>query len=275
MARGDTPGADERPVSFLTAAFWTLVVAVILAVGMTVLESVHPGAFNDVVTGTTCKLLAYSVVLFGILRVHAPDAPIRNVLALRRGPPILLVLAGVVGAGLSPAAMWLDGLFARRYPATPAEVEALQRIFDTPTPGRKIALLLALAVAMPIADELFFRGALFTTLKRGRRAEAVIVATAVYDTLLGGAQPREIASMLAAALAISWMRAVTGSVLPSIVARMAFFGVQVVAVVLAKELQPTALHAAAGAAVAAASLAGIAAIGKRSTRVLGARTTDG
>lgn len=275
MAGGDTPSAGSRPVSFLTAAFWTLLVAVLLAVGMTMLESVHPGAFNDVVTGTTCKLLAYSVVLFGMLRVHAPEAPIRNVLALRRGPPILLALAGVVGAGLSPAAMWLDGVLARRYPATPAEVEALQRLFEAPTPGKKIALVLSFAVVMPICDELFFRGALFTTVKSGRRAEAVIVATAVYDTLLSGAQPREIASMLGIALAISWMRAVTGSVLPSMTARMAFFGVQVVPLVLAEELQPTAVHAVAGAVVAAASLVGMAAIGKRSSRVREARSKDG
>jgi len=80
--------------------------------------------------------------------------------------------------------MWLDGVFSKRFPPSQAELEAYERIFDAPTPGKKIALLLALVVVMPVCDELFFRGALFTPLKRGRRAESVILATAAYDTLL-------------------------------------------------------------------------------------------
>ena len=268
------PEGQARPLSFLAAAFWTLLVAVLLTAMMMLIEAVHPGALIDVVTGATCKLLAYSIVLFVILRVHEPESSIRHVLALRRPPVSLVVLGAAVGAGLSPAAMWLDGLFARRFPPSQMETEALERIFSAPTPGKKIALLVALVVVMPICDELFFRGALFTPLKRGRRAESVIVATAAYDTLLGGASAREIVSMLATALAIAWIRAVSGSVFPSVAARMVFFGVQVVPIVFARELKLTAVHAAAGVALAALSLAGIAAIGKRSERVRESRAED-
>jgi len=46
-------------------------------------------------------------------------------------PPAVMVLLGTaVGAGLSPAAMWLDGIFARRYPASQAELDAYERIFE-------------------------------------------------------------------------------------------------------------------------------------------------
>ena len=269
------PEAVERPLSFLAAAFWTLLVAVLLGVGIAVVDSAHPGAFVDVVTVATCKLLAYSLVLFGILRVHEPQASIRHLLALRRPPAVLVLLGTAVGAGLSPGAMWLDGVFAKRYPASPAELEAYERIFDAPTASKKVALLLALVVVMPVCDELFFRGALFTPLKRGRRAESVILATAAYDTLLGGASPREIASMLAAALVISWIRAVSGSVFPSVAARVAFFGVQVVPIVLAREPQFSGAVALGGVTLAALSLAGIAAIGKRSALALDARLEDG
>jgi membrane protease YdiL (CAAX protease family) len=269
------PEAEERPLSFLAAAFWTLLVAVFLGVMIAVIDAAHPGAFVDVVTVATCKLLAYSVVLFGILRVHEPQSSIRHLLALRRPPAVLVVLGAAVGAGLSPAAMWLDGIFAKRYPPSPSELEAYERIFDAPTVGKKVALLLALVVVMPVCDELFFRGALFTPLKRGRRAESVILATAAYDTLLSGASPREIASILATALAISWIRAVSGSVFPSVAARMAFFGVQVVPLVLAHEPRFSVIVALGGVLLAALSLAGIAAIGKRSSLALEARLEDG
>jgi membrane protease YdiL (CAAX protease family) len=269
------PEAVERPLSFLAAAFWTLLVAVLLGIGIAVIDSAHPGAFVDVVTVATCKLLAYSLVLFGILRVHEPQSSIRHLLALRRPPAVLVLLGTAVGAGLSPAAMWLDGIFAKRYPPSAAELEAYERIFDAPTVGKKVALLLALVVVMPVCDELFFRGALFTPLKRGRRAEPVILATAAYDTLLGGASPREIASMLTAALVIAWIRAVSGSVFPSVSARVAFFGVQVIPIVLSREPQFSGSVALGGVTLAALSLAAIAAIGKRSALALDARLEDG
>ena len=269
------PEAVERPLSFLAAAFWTLLVAVFLGVGIAIIDAAHPGAFVDVVTVATVKLLAYSIVLFGILRIHEPQSSIRHLLALRRPPAVLVVLGAAVGAGLSPAAMWLDGIFAKRYPASQAELDAYERIFDAPTVGKKVALLLALVVVMPVCDELFFRGAIFTPLKRGRRAESVILATAAYDTLLGGASPREIASILATALAISWIRAVSGSVFPSVAARVAFFGVQVVPLVLAREPQFSGTVALGGVMLAALSLAGIAAVGKRSSLALDARLEDG
>lgn len=269
------PDSADRPLSFLAAAAWTLTVAILLGVMIAIIDAVHPGALIDVVTVATCKLLAYSVVLFALLRVHEPESSIRKVLALRRPPTIVVLLAAVVGAGISPAAMWLDGLFAKRFPPTAQESEAFERIFTTPTIGKKVALILAVMVVMPICDELFFRGALFTPLKKGRRAETVILATAAYDTLLAGAPARELLSMLATALAIAWIRSVSGSVFPSIAARIAFFGVQVLPLVLLGSDHIPGGIAAGGLALAVASLAGIAVIGKRSARVLDARLQDG
>jgi len=269
------PEAVERPLSFLAAALWTLLVALLYGVTLSIIDVAHPGAFVDIVTRATCKLLAYSAVLFAILRIHEPESSIRHVLALRRPPAILVLLGAAVGAGLSPGTMWLDGLLAKRYPTSPEDVEALERIFETPTMSKKIALLLAVVVVMPICDELFFRGALFTPLKRGRRAESVILAVAAYDTLLGGSSPRDIASILATALAISWIRAVSGSVFPSVAARIAFFGVQVIPTIFAREPEFSGPVALGGVTLAALSLAGIAAVGKRSALALDARLEDG
>ena len=67
----------------------------------------------------------------------------------------------------------------------------------------------------------------------------MILATAAYDTLLVGASVRGLASMLAAALAIAWIRAVSGSVFPSIAARVAFFAVTKHADELASHLSRT------------------------------------
>ena len=271
----DSPEAQGRPLSFLAAAFWTLFVAVLLSVLVATITAVREGAFVDVITFATCKLLASLVVFFVLLRVHEPESSIRHVLALRRPPAVMIFLGALVGCGLSPVSMWLDNVFAKRFPSSQAELDVYERLLDAPTVGRKIALVLALVVVMPVCDELFFRGAIFTPLKRGRRAESVILATAAYDALLVGSNAREIASILVAALAVSWMRAVSGGVFPSIAARVTFFGVQVVPLVISREPKITGTVALVGAGLATLSLAAFAAVGKRSTRARDARTADG
>ena len=273
--KSDAPEAHGRPLSFLAAAFWTLFVAVQLSVMVAAIGAARPGAFIDVVTFATCKLLASSVVFFVMLRVHEPESSIRHVLALRRPPAVMVFLGVLVGCGLSPVSMWLDSVLAKRLPSSQADLEVYERLLDAPTLGKKIALVVALVIVMPLCDELFFRGAIFTPLKRGRRAESVILATAAYDALLVGGNAREIASILVAALAVSWMRAVSGGVFPSIAARVTFFGVQVVPLVLSREPKITGSVALAGAALAALSLTAFAAVGRRSTRARDARTEDG
>lgn len=268
---------QDRPLSFVAAALWTLLVVLLSGVAIYVLESAHPGARSDLVTITACKLLSYSVVLFAILRVHAPEASIRQVLALRR-PPISLAILGIfVGGGLSPIAQWASTKVTERFPPTPEDTRALERMLSTDTSGKKIALVVSLVFLMPVFDELFFRGALFTPLKKGRRAEAVVLATAAYDVLMGagGGPPAQLAWLLPTLLAFAWIRAVTGSVIPALLARMTFFAVEVVPMVIRGEPKFSGLHALAGAALAFVSLAGIAAIGKRSARVLDARLEDG
>ena len=51
------PEPSERPLSFLGAAGWTLLVAILFEGTLQVVEAVHPGAFGDFVTVSTTKVL--------------------------------------------------------------------------------------------------------------------------------------------------------------------------------------------------------------------------
>jgi len=269
------PEPVTRPLSFVAAALWTLLAAMVVAGTVTAIDSVHPGAFTDVVTIAACRLLGYSVVFFAILRVHEPESSIREVLALRRSPFLLVLLSAVVGVALAPVASWVESVLAARFPPSPTDVEAVARLLDAPTAAKKVALVVALGVVSPACDALFFGGALFTPLKRGRRADFVVLAISAYETLFAAPSARDAASMLGALLAMAWLRAVTGSTVPALVARVAFFAVQVVPLVVGREL-PLRAPIVVGAALAgAAALAAIAAVGKRSARVLDARLQDG
>lgn len=277
MSSGAPPSSSAgqgRPLTFLSAALWT-VLALFLElffVGMT--EAGRPGAYLDMVSRTACEALAYSLVLFGILRLHEPDTSIRHVLAFRRPTVLAVLLAIAVGVALSLPAEWLDRLLEARFPRPEEEKEAYDRLFSVATLGSRIALVVTVVVLQPVFDELFYRGALFTSLRRTRGAESVVFATAAFEALRSGA-PRSMMILLVASLVLAWIRAATGSIVPSIMARMAYMVVGVTPMLLGRELpSPTAKWIALSAVGAVGGVCGIALLSRREARMLEARVVD-
>jgi membrane protease YdiL (CAAX protease family) len=271
------PSGEEkhRPLTFVSAVVWTLLALFLdlLFLGMT--EAGREGAFFDLVSRTACSALAYSIVFFGILRLHEPETSIRHVLALRPTPVLAVLLALAVGAALALPSEWLDQALDARFPRPPQEKEALDRLLSIATLGKRVTLVVTLAILQPLLDELFFRGAIFTPLRRRHRAELVIVATAAFETL-GSLSPRAMMSLLAATLVFSWIRGVTGSVVPSVLARMAYYGVAIVPIACGRELpRPTKVLLLGSAAVAVLGLLGLSVLSRRDTRMLDARLEDG
>jgi uncharacterized protein len=254
-------------MSFLAAAGWTLVAVLFFYFTASVAESLRAGAQKDVVTQAACAALAYSLTLFVILRVHEPEGSIRNVLALKMPPISTIPLAVIAGGGLAGPAAWLNRVMLARIPYSDAEKEQLETYvggtsYDT-TPKR-IALVIMLVLLMPLLDELFFRGALFTPLRKRARLEPVLMATAAYETL-SSAHPRVMFSFFALSLALSWIRGMSGSSIPAILARIAFFAPQYVSMAFGKELPPLSkamLAGSAGASVAALAMIGLLSRGR-------------
>lgn len=264
----------DRPLSFGAAALWTLVALFLYAffVGMT--NSMREGALFDPVSRTGCQALAYALVFFGILRFHEPEASIRRVLALRMPPVLAILLAIAVGAALALPSDMLDDVLDAHFPRPERDQEALDRLFAATTVGKRVALVVTLVVVQPVLDELFFRGALFTPLRRTRRPEMVVLATAAFETL-GMLSPRDVVAFLAASLVFAWMRSATGSVFPSMLARIAFFGAVNVPIALGYAVRPTKIWFVASAAVAVLGLFGLAAQSRCDRRILEARLEDG
>lgn len=272
---GERPEREHRPVTFLAAAGWTVLLKLLFDVSLGVLEAVHPGALTDIVTITAARVLAVSAVLFAMLRVHEPESSVRKVVGLRRPAILVVLLAAVVGAALAIPASWLSSLVADHLPKQPEEQEMLEKLFSAETPGKRAFIALSVGAIIPACDELFFRGALFTSLKRDRRADVVVLATAAYDALLN-MNPRGMLVLFFLLVALGWIRAVTGSVAPSIAARVAFFAVLLGPAALGRADAPTTKPWLVGAALAAVlSFAGIGAIGRRDRRTVAARVEDG
>ena len=143
------------------------------------------------------------------------------------------------------------------------------------TVGKRITLVVTLVLLQPAFDELFFRGALFTPLRRTHRAETVVLATAAFETL-GSLTPRAMISLLAATLVFAWMRGATGSIFPSMLARMTYYGVAVVPMALGREPpKPTKMLLLVSSAVAVLGLLGLSLLSRRNARLLDAKLEDG
>lgn len=274
MEDDQTPDLQERPMSFLGAAGWTLLVAALFTLALGLSDELRPGANYDLVSRLGCMLLAYGAVFFVMLRFHEPEGSIREVLGMRVPSVLGCLLAAVVGFGLAGPTMFLNSVLASRFVPQQAETEFMERLFATPTMGKKVAVILTMVVVGPLCDELFFRGALFTFLKRGRRIEGVIMATAAYDALCSAGSARELAALMVAALAFATIRGFSSGVWPSVVARVAFWGAQYVPMVAGRSW-PASRVALIGSGAAAVVGLGCMALLARRAQTLETNLEDG
>jgi membrane protease YdiL (CAAX protease family) len=226
----------DRPLSLPAAALWASALWLLEHICFEVTESARPGAITDIVNVSACVVLATSVVVFAMLRVHAPNDSMRATLGVRAVNPLAWVLAAVAGAGLCPALSAVDDLVARRWPYDDAEaLENMQKLLGS---SSRLALVLGVFVVIPLAREVFFRGVLFGELERSaedRRARAVgesarstafaVLATTLLFTVFS-LDWRSMPTALVLGAALGWLRARTRSLVTPVVAHLAFWSVQ-------------------------------------------------
>jgi hypothetical protein len=264
---GEPPEKKEalggsRPMSFIAAAGWTLASGLVTAVAASLVEVAHPGALRDVVTLTALRVLGYSLVFFGVLRVHEPESSVRRVLALRWPGVLVVLLAVLAGAALMPAGGFLEAAYQAKFPSPP-DPEPL----ELGTKAQQVAYVVAAVGVVPTVSELFFHGALFTPLRRGRRVDTVVFATAAFAVLDIQDGATVVLSVLVL-VAAAWVRGLSASVVPAVLARVAFVAAAILPAVFGRDLPPmTPGIVLAGVAVAALSVLAIAGLSARDRRI--------
>lgn len=193
-------------------------------------EAARPGAITDIVNIAACVVLATSLVVFAMVRVHAPEESLRETLGLRPVGLLRLALSIAAGVGLSPALSTVDNLIAKRWPYDdPDAAENMQKLLGSST---HVGLVLGVFVIIPLAREVFFRGLLFGELDRhpedrGDKDGAVVplLATALLFAVFS-LDWRSMPTALVLGLALGWLRARSGSLVAPAVAHLAFWSVQ-------------------------------------------------
>lgn len=252
----------ERPLTPLLAALWSIALWFAVNLCVQVTESVRPGALGDVVNVATCEVLATSLVVFAMVRVHAREESLRALLAVRPLGMLPALLSIAAGAGLSPLFSTIDDLVSKRVPYSQEETAALQKLLAVPTQGARVALVVAMAVVIPIAREAFFRGALYGGLRRAAGARFAILGTAVFFAF-SSFDVRTLPTTLALGLALAWLRERAGSVLAPVLAHVAFWSVEGWPILRGQDPSASVAYPqrwiVGGAAIALLALAGIGA----------------
>ena len=226
----------DRPLSLPAAALWASALWLLEHICFEVTESARPGAITDIVNVSACVVLATSLIVFAMVRVHAPNDSMRATLGVRAVSPLAWVLAAVAGASLCPALSTVDDLVARRWPYDDAEaLENMQKLLGS---SSRLALVLGVFVVIPLAREVFFRGVLFGELERsargpgaraagesGRGTAYAVVATAILFAIFS-LDWRAMPTALVLGAALGWLRARTRSLVAPAVAHLAFWSVQ-------------------------------------------------
>lgn len=207
-------------LSAALALGWSLLLTLgLLSVAVTVGVLFGSSNLAVVVAGPAELLLMVPAARF-IARLYG-DARPKQALALGSVSPLELVLGASLGIILHLPAGYLGALVERRFPTPPELLRAqLQQL--TPTSALLgLGMLLSVAVIVPFAEELFFRGALFGALARSGPAFVAIWTTSIAFAL-AHQEPRNWAPLLLVALTLGFLRSLGGSIWSGVALHAAF-----------------------------------------------------
>jgi hypothetical protein len=185
--------------------------------------------------------------------VYAPAASVREVLGVRVSSPVATLLAMAGGVALCPALSVIDDYMTKRFPMTPEELERIEKMTHATTIPERVVLLVAFGIVIPVSEELFFRGALFGGLRRGRAEGLAVLGSAAFYAL-SHLDVRSLLTTLVLGLFAAWLRGRSGSVVPSALAIVAYSTVPLIPEMMGKEDLVFGPRVAVGGAVAAAVL---------------------
>lgn len=258
MSSSDPPPSDRTPyppppMTPLAAVGWTVGVTFGFILLRTFTLAARPGSEDDLVAQVACQAAAYLLGLFLILRVHAPDASIRDLVGLRSTNVLFYPLALALGAALEVPADSLYDIICRRFPREAAD--HFSDAYRDASSLRRAAFAAAIVLVGPALEEMIFRGAIFRLLTRARTAELAIVVTAALFAF-AHVETQMLLPIGIVGLALAFVRRASGSIVPSFLLHAGFNGVSFVLMARSRpgapdtsSFPPTAVAAASGVAL--------------------------
>ena len=220
------PDADPiKPMSLVGAALLAVGAQMLFLLLLSLFSSGEEGHSHDLVTATVCQIAGYVLALFAMLRVWAPEASIRQVVGAKRSTPLFYGLALGLGFAATWPTNWLYNRIIEQWPRseTPFGVEELFFALDMP---ERIAVAIGAVFFGPLVEELLFRGAMFTALRKSQDASLTIAFTAMMFAAVH-LVPQSFPWLFLMGLVLGYVRHASGSVIPALLLHMVFNGMSI------------------------------------------------
>lgn len=208
-------------MSLKAALAWSLAAFVGLSAVLIVSVQLRPAALTDLVHLGGVEAAVFVALCAALLRVHAPDVPLREGLALRPTSAGLLAVCFTTGLCLRVPADFLRNLMEALAPTPETELIAQSQLLKHETLAQVVILISVVAIVVPLVEELYYRGALFSSLVRGQGALTTVVFTSIAFVLNHGLW-RDFPALLLVALILGYVRVASGSLLPAVALHSAF-----------------------------------------------------
>jgi membrane protease YdiL (CAAX protease family) len=207
-------------LSAALALGWSLLLTLgLVTIGILVGALFGSGNLAIVMAGPAELLLMLPAALLLVQLYGGADR--RRALALAPASGLELVIGASLGVILHLPTGYLSELVERRFPTPRAVLEAQLHALTPGSSAMAILMLLSVAALVPVAEELFFRGALFTPLLRSAPGFVATWTTSV-GFALAHQEPRNWAPLLLVALVLAELRQLGGSIWPGVALHAAF-----------------------------------------------------
>ena len=221
--------SKRLPISYPLAFGWTLGSASCLFWLLQLSVALRPSAATDVVQIGAVEALVFLLGVLGVLSLHGRDAPLLASLGVRPTHPALAILGVALGLASHFPAESIDILVERRLPGAAEDLAAEATLLSASSPLRLVLVLFVIACVGPLVEELFFRGALYGALRRTHGAIGAATVSGLCFVLAHVSNYRKWPALAVVALAMTHLRAASGSLLPSLAMHVAFNAVTVLA----------------------------------------------
>jgi membrane protease YdiL (CAAX protease family) len=186
----------------------------------------------------------------------------------------MALLALVLGVVACLPALALAEFIEHLRPMSAADKAAYEALFVPRSFAHGVALYVFVACIGPFAEELLFRGALYTALRPLYTPASATGITAMLFSMIH-LEPRFLPSILAVGMLLGLVRAVSGSLWPPLFLHAAFNATALTMPFLPPPVRQASLPLVLGSLpVAALILVGIAVVGRKSASADRARQVD-
>jgi membrane protease YdiL (CAAX protease family) len=145
-------------------------------------------------------------------------------LGVRSSHPLAVFLGLLVGLSAKVPAEQISHYIDAVWPRSEEEVARIAAMFEGHSALHRLALFFVIALLVPIAEEIFFRGAVYGALRRSKTSEYQAALVTALGFTLCHADVRQLVPILFVALLLGALRTFSGSLLPGLAAHVGFNG---------------------------------------------------